>query len=147
VPAWVKAGYDDYARRMPRELPLLLHEIKPCRRIGDSPAQRKRVQADEKTRILAAIPGGSVTIALDERGKLLTTLQFSKHLETWMREGRDVCFVIGGADGLDEELKRSAGLLLALSSLTLPHALARVVLAEQLYRAALLVRNHPYHRQ
>lgn len=132
---------------MPRELRLQLHEVKPARRGGDSPAQRKRVQADEKARILAAIPGGSVTIALDERGKMLTTLQFSKHLETWMRQGRDVCFVIGGADGLDEDLKRSADLVLALSPLTLPHALVRVVLAEQLYRAVSLIRNHPYHRQ
>jgi len=132
---------------MPRGLQLQLHEVRPARRSGDGPAQRKIVQADEKARILAAIPGGSVTIALDERGKMLTTLQFSKHLETWMRQRRDVCFVIGGADGLDEDLKRSADLVLALSPLTLPHALVRVVLAEQLYRAVSLIRNHPYHRQ
>jgi 23S rRNA (pseudouridine1915-N3)-methyltransferase len=131
---------------MPRELQLRLQEIRPGRRSGDSPALRKRVQAEEKARILAALPGGSVTIALDERGKLLTTLQFSKHLETWMRQGRGVCFVIGGADGLDEAFKGSADLVLALSPLTLPHALVRVVLAEQLYRAASLIRNHPYHR-
>lgn len=132
---------------MPKELQLRLHEIKPGRRSNDSPGQRIRVQADEKTRIVTALPAGSVKIALDEHGKTLTTVQFSKHLETWMRGGRDVCFIIGGADGLDEELKRSADLLLSLSSLTLPHALVRVVLVEQLYRAASLIRSHPYHRQ
>ncbi len=132
---------------MPGELRLQLHQIKAARRSGDSPGQRKHAQAEEKARILAAIPGGSVRIALDERGKSLATVQFSKHLETWMREGRDVCFIIGGADGLDDQLKRSADLVLSLSSLTLPHALVRVGLAEQLYRCASLIRNHPYHRQ
>jgi 23S rRNA (pseudouridine1915-N3)-methyltransferase len=132
---------------MPRELQLQLREIKPGRRGDDSSGQRRRVQADEKSRILAALPPGSVKIVLDERGRTLTTVQFSKHLETWMRGGRDVCFIVGGADGLDEELKRSADLVLCLSSLTLPHALVRVVLAEQLYRAASLIRGHPYHRQ
>jgi 23S rRNA (pseudouridine1915-N3)-methyltransferase len=126
---------------------MLLHEIKPGRRNADSPGQRARVQAEERGRILAAIPRGSVTIALDERGKTFTTAQFSKQLETWMRAGRDACFIIGGADGLDDELKRTADLVFALSSLTLPHALVRVVLAEQLYRAASLMRDHPYHRQ
>jgi 23S rRNA (pseudouridine1915-N3)-methyltransferase len=132
---------------MPRELLVQLHELKPGRRADDSPGLRARAQADEKARILAVIPTGSVKIALDERGKSLTTVQFSKHLETWMGGGREVYFIVGGADGLDEELRRSADLVLSLSSLTLPHALVRVVLAEQLYRAASIIRNHPYHRQ
>jgi 23S rRNA (pseudouridine1915-N3)-methyltransferase len=143
----VAAGYDEYARRMPRELQLQLHELKPGRREGEGKALEAKARAEEKSRILAAIPRGSVKIALDERGTTLTTAQLSRHLERWMREGRDLCFMVGGADGLDDELKRSADLLLSLSALTLPHALVRVVLAEQLYRAASMLRNHPYHRQ
>jgi 23S rRNA (pseudouridine1915-N3)-methyltransferase len=142
----VAAGYEDYARRMPRELSLSLKEIKPARRQGDATALTARAQAEERVRLLAAVPTGSVKIALDERGRTLTTAQLSKHLERWMREGRDLCFIVGGADGLDDEVKRSADLLLSLSALTLPHAMVRVVLAEQLYRAASLIRNHPYHR-
>jgi 23S rRNA (pseudouridine1915-N3)-methyltransferase len=131
---------------MPRGLQLCLQEVKPGRRDDDSPAAVQRVQALEKGRILAAVPADSVKVALDEHGKSLTTAQFAKQLDGWMAGGRDVSFLIGGADGLDAELKRSADLILSLSSLTLPHALARVVLAEQLYRAASLIRNHPYHR-
>lgn len=140
------AGYDEYARRMPRELPLVLHEIKPGRRGDASAAVLARVLAEEKARILAPMPSGSVKVALDERGKALTTAQFARQLDAWMRDGRDVCFLIGGADGLDEALKRTADLVISLSPMTLPHALVRVVLAEQLYRAAALLRNHPYHR-
>jgi 23S rRNA (pseudouridine1915-N3)-methyltransferase len=139
-------GYDEYARRMPRELALVLHEIKPDRRGDASAAARGRVQAGERTRILAAAPTGSVKVALDERGKALTTAQFARQLDGWIRGGRDVCFLIGGPDGLDEQIKRAADLVLSLSPMTLPHALVRVVLAEQLYRAAALLRNHPYHR-
>jgi 23S rRNA (pseudouridine1915-N3)-methyltransferase len=146
-PAWVTAGFEDYARRMPKELPIALLEVKPGRRDGDSAGQIARARAEEAERIVAAIPAGSVKIALDERGKTLTTMQVAQHLEAWMGEGRDLCFIIGGADGLDEGIKRGADLLMSLSALTMPHALVRVVLAEQLYRAAMLIRNHPYHRQ
>jgi 23S rRNA (pseudouridine1915-N3)-methyltransferase len=146
-PAWVAAGFEDYARRMPKELPIELLELKPGRRDGDSAGQIARARSEEAERIVAAIPGGSVKIALDERGKALSTLQVARQIELWMGDGRDVCFIIGGADGLDDGIKRGADLLLSLSALTMPHALVRVVLAEQLYRAAMLIRNHPYHRQ
>ncbi|HZP92098.1 MAG TPA: 23S rRNA (pseudouridine(1915)-N(3))-methyltransferase RlmH [Burkholderiales bacterium] len=146
-PAWVAAGFEDYARRMPRELPIVLTEIRPGRRDADSPAQRARARSEESARILAAVPSGSVKIALDERGQTFTTVQFAHRLEAWMREGRDLCFIVGGADGLDERVRNAADLMLSLSALTLPHALVRIVLAEQLYRAATLIRSHPYHRK
>jgi 23S rRNA (pseudouridine1915-N3)-methyltransferase len=132
---------------MPRGLQVILQEIRPGRRDSDSAAAVSRVQTLEKARILAAIPADSVKVALDERGEPLTTARFAKQLELWMSGGRDVSFLIGGADGLDDELKRDADMMISLSPLTLPHALVRVVLAEQLYRAASLIRNHPYHRE
>jgi 23S rRNA (pseudouridine1915-N3)-methyltransferase len=131
---------------MPRGLEICLREVKPSRH-DDSAGAIRRAQALERARILAAVPADSVKVALDERGKALTTAQFARQLESWMRGGRDVSFLIGGADGLDSELKRDAELMLSLSPMTLPHALVRVVIAEQLYRAASLIRNHPYHRE
>ena len=105
-PAWVTAGFEDYARRMPRELPIVLLELKPGRRDGDSAAQNARARALEAERIVSAMPTGSVKVALDERGKTLSTAQLAQRLEAWMSEGRDICFIIGGADGvLDEKLR------------------------------------------
>jgi 23S rRNA (pseudouridine1915-N3)-methyltransferase len=106
-----------------------------------------RILAAEGERILAAIPPGSVKVALDERGKAQTTAELARRLADWMQQGRDVAFLIGSADGLDRGLKAGADLLLALSAMTLPHALVRVLLAEQLYRAVSLNQNHPYHRE
>lgn len=147
-PDWVAAGFEEYARRMPRSARIDLAEIKPAPRSRQPPSEASvaRVLAEEKSRILAAIPSGCVKIALDERGKQLSTAELARRLDGWMQGGRDVAFVIGSADGLDRELKTGADLLLSLSALTLPHALVRVVLAEQLYRAVSLIRNHPYHR-
>lgn len=146
-PGWVAEGIEDYARRMPRELPVVLTEIKPAGRSGKAAVQAAHARAVERDRIVAAIPAHSVKVALDEQGKTLTTAQLANQLQDWMLEGRDVCFIIGGADGLDEGVKESANLVFSLSRLTMPHALARVVLVEQLYRAASIMRNHPYHRE
>ena len=147
-PDWVAAGFEEYARRMPRFARIDLAEIKPAPRSRQIPSEASvaRVLAEEKARILAAIPPGCVKIALDERGKQLSTAELARSLDDWMQAGRDVAFVIGSADGLDRDLKAGADLLLSLSALTLPHALVRVLLAEQLYRAVSLTRNHPYHR-
>lgn len=147
-PEWVAAGFDEYARRMPRSARIDLSEIKPASRSRQTPSEASvaRVLAEEKSRILAAIPSGCVKIALDERGKPLSTAELARRLDGWMQEGRDVAFVIGSADGLDRDLKAGADFLLSLSAMTLPHALVRVLLAEQLYRAVSLIRNHPYHR-
>jgi 23S rRNA (pseudouridine1915-N3)-methyltransferase len=148
MPAWVSAGFDDYARRLPRSMPLQLIEIRPEPRgsAAVTAGHRERLLKAEGERLQAAIPAGAVRVALDEHGQSLTTAAMSERLEGWRRLGADVALLIGGADGLDPAVKRSAQLMLSLSAMTLPHPLVRVILAEQLYRAASLLHNHPYHR-
>lgn len=146
MPAWISAGYEEYARRMPREMVLRLTEIKPEARTDDTPGGIRRVLETEAKRIRAAVPAGSELIALDERGQQYTSQELADRMREWRMDGRDVAFVIGGADGLEARLKSEAAQLWALSRLTLPHGLARVLLAEQLYRAASIVQGHPYHR-
>ena len=147
--AWVLAGCEDYVRRMPREARIEVTEIKPAPRSGQarSAASVSRTLAVEKSRFLAALPPGCVRIALDERGKPLSTVELARRLAAWMQGGQNVAFMIGSADGLDQELKANADLLLSLSAMTLPHAMVRVLLAEQLYRAMSMIQNHPYHRE
>ena len=143
-PAWVDAGCAEYLKRMPRELPASVTEIKPEARGSKF---REQLLAAEKGRIRDALPATCRIVVLDEKGDDLTTLKFAQRIETWMQDGREVALLIGGADGLDEEFKRQADDRLRLSSLTLPHGLARLVLCEQLYRAASVLKNHPYHRE
>jgi len=145
MPDWVTTGFNEYAKRMPREAKIELIEIKPePRTTGKNAAQMMEAEAQ---RILAVLPQNALRIALDEQGTQWNTKQFSAQMQDWMREGRDVAFVVGGADGLHDSVKTDARQLLALSSLTLPHAFVRVLLAEQLYRAYSLMHNHPYHRE
>lgn len=144
MPDWIEAGFAEYAKRMPPELPLTLKEIRPEHRSSSRTAQT--VMALERQRIEAALPRQCRVIALDERGKDLSSTELARQLARWQQDGRDVAFVIGGADGLDPALKASADGLVRLSSLTLPHAMVRVLLAEQLYRAWSIGANHPYHR-
>ena len=143
-PDWVSAGCAEYVKRMPRELPLTVSEIKPEPRGSKT---REQLLAAEKGRIGDALPGSCRLVVLDEKGDDLTTLQLAKRLEAWMQDGRDVALLIGGADGLDESFKRQADDKLRLSSLTLPHGMARLLLCEQLYRAVSVLKNHPYHRE
>lgn len=144
MPVWIEAGFGEYAKRMPPECRIQLKEIKPVERSGSRTADT--VMAQERAKIEAAIPKGSRIVALDERGKDLTSAQLAQLLVQWQQDGRDVTFVIGGADGLDAGFKASADMLLRISSLTLPHGMVRVMLAEQLYRAWSITQNHPYHR-
>ena len=144
MPAWIEAGFQEYAKRMPPECRLVLKEIKPIERSSGKNAET--VMAQERARIEAALPKGGRVIALDEHGAQMTTVQLSQQLSIWQQQGGDVSFVIGGADGLDAEFKKNADMLLRLSNMTLPHGLVRVILAEQLYRAWSILRNHPYHR-
>jgi 23S rRNA (pseudouridine1915-N3)-methyltransferase len=145
MPGWVDEAFADYVRRFPRKARLELAEIRPEKRSPSrTPAQ---VMAGEAKRIDAALPPGCLRVALDERGRDLTTAELARLVERWLAGGRDVGFVIGGPDGLDPALKARCDLRLRLSSLTLPHALVRVLLAEQLYRALTVLDNHPYHRQ
>ena len=144
LPDWVAKGCAEYLKRMPRELPLSVVEIKPEPRGSKT---REQLLAAEKTRLQAALSGFNRIVVLDERGTDLTTVKLAQRLEDWMREGGDTAFIIGGADGIDEDLKQRADAMIRLSSLTLPHAMARLVLCEQLYRAVSVVKNHPYHRE
>lgn len=144
MPAWIETGFTEYAKRMPPECRIQLKEIKPVERSGSKTAAT--AMALERTRIEAVIPKGARIVALDEHGKDVTTMQLSQLLMQWQQDGGDVTFVIGGADGLEAEFKKQADMLIRISSLTLPHGMVRVLLAEQLYRAWSITQNHPYHR-
>ena len=145
MPAWISAGFNEYAQRMPRESRIELVEIKPATRGADKSVEKWMAQ--EAGRITAALPTRCVRVVLDERGKLLTTVDLAKRIERWRQDGGDVAFIIGGADGTAAEVRRDADLLLGLSAFTLPHGLCRVMLAEQLYRAVSMLAGHPYHRE
>ena len=145
MPAWINAGFSEYAQRMPRDARIELVEIKPATRsTGEKSADKwMAVEAD---RITAALPPRCIKVVLDERGKACTTTDLARRIERWRQNGGDIAFIIGGADGTAPALKADADLLLALSAFTLPHGLCRVMLAEQLYRAMSLLAGHPYHR-
>ncbi|VVE18841.1 23S rRNA (pseudouridine(1915)-N(3))-methyltransferase RlmH [Pandoraea anhela] len=144
MPGWIETAFAEYAKRMPPELRIELKEIKPEQRSNSRTAET--VMAAEAQRLDAALPRGCRLVCLDERGQDLTTMRLAQSLTVWQQDGRDVAFVIGGADGLDPGLKARADTLIRLSSLTLPHGMVRVLLAEQLYRAWSINANHPYHR-
>jgi len=144
MPAWINEGYADYARRMPRDWPLDLLELRPENR-GASRSM-EQVLAAEAARIDTACGDGGLRIALDEKGASWTTEKLSQKLAGWDSEGRRADFLIGSADGLAPAIKARADAQWSLSAGTLPHALVRVILAEQLYRAVSLLRGHPYHR-
>lgn len=143
LPDWAQTACDDYLKRFPPDCRV---ELKPVRAEVRSGKPVAALLAAEGQRIEAAIGKGCRVIALDERGSGLSTLALAQRLESWQREGGDVAFLIGGADGLHPSLKQSAHERIRLSELTLPHALVRVLLLEQLYRAWSINANHPYHR-
>ena len=143
IPAWAQSATNEYLNRLPPEWHVT---VKTPRAVDNASAPIERVLATEGERILAAVPDDATLVALDERGKDLATDAFARQLARWRDDSAAVAFAIGGANGLAPEVKSRARLLLRLSSLTLPHALARVLLAEQLYRAWSLLAGHPYHR-
>lgn len=145
MPAWIQDGFQEYTRRMPPEVRVEIVELKPEER-GSGKTAVKAMQA-EGERILAAVPAGAKLLALDEKGRAVSTQGLSVMLADWMRDGTHPAFAIGGADGLDAAVKERADKLISLSSLTLPHGLVRVLLAEQLYRAWTILARHPYHRE
>ncbi len=144
-PHWVVEGTAEYAKRFPPEWAFELIELKPEKRTPSKSTQT--VLADEAVRIRAQMPRQSIAIALDERGEQVTTRTLADHLQQWSRDAPSAAFLIGSADGLDGALKAEAQHRIALSKLTLPHGLARVLLVEQLYRAVSLSIGHPYHRE
>jgi 23S rRNA (pseudouridine1915-N3)-methyltransferase len=144
MPDWVNDGYNEYARRMPRECALALTEIAPGRRSKAQPVERA-VQ-EEGRRMLAAIGARGRVIALDVRGQGWSTEQLGEQMRDWLLDGRDIDLLVGGPDGLAADCLARAVQRWSLSPLTLPHPLVRVLLAEQLYRAWTLLNGHPYHR-
>lgn len=144
VPAWVEQGYHEFARRLPPECRLLLTEIPAARRTKTTDPARAR--AVECERLLAAAPRGAYAVALDVRGSPWSTAQLAARLGEWLQGGRDVALLVGGPDGLAPACVDRAEAVWSLSALTLPHALVRIVVAEQIYRAWTLYVGHPYHR-
>jgi 23S rRNA (pseudouridine1915-N3)-methyltransferase len=142
-PRWADAAAADFLARFPSDFAVTVKDVKAQPR---SALPIERLRAAEAERLRAAIPAGSVIVALDERGEDWTTLQLAEAMRRWRNTAQPVAFAIGGPDGLDAGFKREAHLLLRLSSLTLPHALARIVLLEQLYRVWSILAHHPYHR-
>ena len=144
VPDWAQTAYEDYAKRFPPELKVELKAVKTETR-GSKTVEA--LMAAERERIEAAIPRGTRVVALDERGTALTTKALAARLQGWQLEGNDVALVIGGPDGLEPGFRQAAHERIRLSDLTLPHAMVRVLLIEQLYRAWSVNAGHPYHRE
>lgn len=144
MPDWAQTAYDDYAKRFPPDSRVELKTVKT------EPRGSKTLQtllAAERSRIEAALSRGTRCVVLDERGTALTTVALAQQLKNWQLQGDDVAFIIGGPDGLDPEFKAQAAQRIRLSDMTLPHAMARVLLIEQIYRAWSVNHNHPYHRE
>ncbi len=144
MPDWAQTAYDDFAKRFPPDCRV---EIKTVKTEPRGSKTLETLYAAERARIEAAIPKGARIVVLDERGSQLTTVALARQLKSWQLEGDDVALVIGGPDGLEPEFKAKAQMRIRLSDMTLPHAFARVLLIEQLYRAWSINANHPYHRE
>ena len=144
MPDWAQTAYDDYAKRFPPELRV---DIKTVKTEPRGSKTLETLLAAERARIESQIPRGTRIVVLDERGTNLTTKALAERLKTWQLEGDDVALVIGGPDGLEPAFRQAAHERIRLSDMTLPHALARVLLIEQLYRAWSVNANHPYHRE
>jgi len=144
-PAWVDEGFSAYTMRFPRDWQFRLEALPTARRGKNDKSNRSREA--ETDQILARIRPEESVVLLDERGRHYTSQQLAERLDAWQQDGRDLCFVIGGPDGVGAALSARADLAWSLSSLTLPHGLARVFFAEQLYRAWSLQSGHPYHRE
>lgn len=145
MPRWVREASDDYLTRLAARLPVSVKEIEPGPRASGRSAQQ--AIAVEGQRLLAALRAGELAVALDEHGVQMSTRELATWLAARMQAGQDIAFLIGGPDGLAEEVLARSSLRWSLSRLTFPHALVRVVLAEQLYRAHAVLSHHPYHRE
>ena len=139
MPGWVTSAYEDYTQRLKSSMRVDLEELPQAK-------DKARAKTDEQARLLARA-GDDYLVALDEHGKSLTTAELSRWLAERQQDGRNLCFVIGGPDGLGPDILKKASLRWSLSGLTFPHAMVRVILAEQLYRAHSVLHNHPYHRE
>jgi 23S rRNA (pseudouridine1915-N3)-methyltransferase len=144
MPVWVEQACREYIKRLPRELQFDTIEV-PIIRRGKNP-DIERIVRDESRKVMASIPAGSFIIALDVAGKMISTEALAQNLDGWMQQARDIAILIGGPDGLSEELLQQVDRSLSLSDMTFPHPLVRIIIIEQLYRAWSIISNHPYHR-
>ncbi len=144
MPDWVDVAGNDFIKRLPAEIKIN-SILLPLIKRGKNP-DIPRIIRDESRKILAAVPKGSQLVVLDVLGKSVTTMKLSTMLETWLQQGQDISIIIGGPDGVSDELLSKASVKLSLSALTFPHPLVRVILLEQIYRAWSILNNHPYHR-
>ena len=145
MPEWVNTGFSEFSKRMPPELQINLIEITPSVRNKSTPIEKNIKEEGE--RIQSAIPANSRLIILDEKGENFSSIDRSNKMENWLPMGQEVSIVIGGTDGIDKTIKQNADELWSLSTLTLPHSLVRVFIAEQLYRGWSILKGHPYHRE
>lgn len=144
MPGWVNTAYEEYSKRLASDFTLELVEI--AQPLKSKKADVESIRRKEAELILKAIPAQCDVIALDERGKNWSTVELSNQLEKWKHNGKDICLLVGGPDGLSDSCKQRAVQSWSLSRLTFPHPLVRVLLAEQLYRAQSILNHHPYHR-
>lgn len=144
MPNWVKTGYDEYAKRLPKECELVLKEIPLAQRTKN--ADTARAVREEGDQINAAIPANSHRVALEVAGKPWSTPDLAGALKRWQNGGKPVVLLVGGPDGLADSVKAKTAEFWSLSALTFPHPLVRIIVAEQLYRAWSILNNHPYHR-
>jgi 23S rRNA (pseudouridine1915-N3)-methyltransferase len=144
MPAWVNQACDEYLKRLPHELQITVIEV-PLIKRGKNP-DIPRIIRDEGRKVLQSMPAGSRLVALDVKGKKVSTAKLASSLDNWMQQGQDITMVIGGPDGLSDEVLQQAQHRLSLSEMTFPHPLVRIIIVEQLYRAWSILNNHPYHR-
>ena len=144
MPAWVTQGFQDYAKRLPRECELILKEI-PAGKRGKN-ADVARIVKEEGEKMLAALPPRAHIVTLDIPGKPWSTPQLADNLKVWLESGQNIALLVGGPEGLAEAVKQRAQQSWSLSNLTLPHPMVRIIVAEQVYRAWSILNNHPYHR-
>lgn len=144
LPSWVDQGFEEYAKRLNKDVRLVLKEIPAEKRAKNASEEQMRNREGE--RLLAAVPKNALVVALEVNGRNWSTEQLAEQMEDWMQSGQDIVLMVGGPDGLSEACRQRADQQWSLSPLTLPHPLVRVVLAEQIYRAWSVIHNHPYHR-
>ena len=145
MPTWIETAVKEYIKRLPKNIPFNLIEITPAIRSKNNNSENFKQQEQEK--IETALSSNSIIIALDEKGKSISSQNLANQLQTWIDEQQHISLIIGGADGLSEPLKKKANQTWSLSTMTLPHGLVRVMLVEQIYRAWSITQNHPYHRE
>jgi 23S rRNA (pseudouridine1915-N3)-methyltransferase len=144
MPGWVEQASQDFIKRLPPEIKIN-SILQPLIKRGKNP-DIPRIIRDESEKLLGAVPQGSLLVVLDVLGQPVSTMKLSSMLEMWLQQAQDVSIIIGGPDGVSDELLSRASIRLSLSALTFPHTLVRVILLEQIYRAWSILNNHPYHR-